>query len=205
MAYLAHLKKDKKLNTILLKSPITPFYDLEKQPIYLSLIRGIISQQLNTKVATTIYNRFLEFYRYAPSLVAVQETSVSDLRRLGLSNSKCTYLHAVASFFIEHKITDKQLYKLTDEEIIDQLTQIKGVGKWTVEMVLIFSMNRADVFPVDDLGVQKAMISLYQMNYIESKSLIKKQLQAIAEKWRPYRSYATKHLWAWVNGQTATH
>ena len=106
------------------------------------------------------------------------------------------YVQNVAKFFLENKITDAQLYKMPPEEVIELLTQIKGVGKWTVEMLLMFSLGHEDVFAVDDLGIQQAMIKLYKIQYETKKELHTKMLK-IAENWTPYKTYACLHLWKW--------
>jgi DNA-3-methyladenine glycosylase II len=122
--------------------------------------------------------------------------SYEQLRQIGLSHAKATYVHAVASFFITHQLTDKQLHHLSNDELKDLLTQVKGVGPWTVELLLMFSMARTDVFPVDDLGIRQAMVQLYG---IRSKDLRrqKARMKAIAAKWHPYQTYACLHLWHW--------
>jgi DNA-3-methyladenine glycosylase II len=102
----------------------------------------------------------------------------------------------VARFCLEHKITDKKLQLLSNEEIIELLTQIKGVGKWTVEMLLMFSLGREDVFAVDDLGIQQAMTKLYHLDPANKKQF-KLDMLAIAQAWSPYRTYACLHLWRW--------
>jgi DNA-3-methyladenine glycosylase II len=102
----------------------------------------------------------------------------------------------VARFFIEHKITDKKLQQMDNESIIELLTQIKGVGKWTVEMLLMFTLGREDVFAVDDLGIQQAMIRLYKLDSTNKKALKEKML-LLSTKWSPYRTYACLHLWQW--------
>jgi DNA-3-methyladenine glycosylase II len=106
------------------------------------------------------------------------------------------YIQNVAEFFIANKITDKQLYAMKPDAIIDLLTQIKGVGKWTVQMLMLFSLGQEDVFAEDDLGIQQAMIRLYKIKYETKKELHTKML-AISSKYSPYSSYACLHLWQW--------
>jgi DNA-3-methyladenine glycosylase II len=102
----------------------------------------------------------------------------------------------VARFFIEQKITDKQLYTMEPEAVIALLTQIKGVGSWTVEMLLMFSLGHENVFAVDDLGIQQAMIGLYKIKYTTKKELKIKMLKKAAT-WAPFKTYACLHLWNW--------
>ena len=194
MHYQSHLKKDKALATLLKGEP----YVLKKRKnTAIRLIASIISQQLSTKVAAIIFKRFLDLYGgKEPSLQTILETSHDTLRGIGLSNSKVNYVKNVAEFFITHSITDKQLYTMDPSSVINLLTQIKGVGKWTVEMLLMFSLGHEDVFAVDDLGIQQAMIRLYKIKFSTKKELQTKMLRR-AETWAPYRTYACLHLWHW--------
>ncbi len=194
MHYQSHLKKDKALATLLKGEP----YVLKKRKnTAIRLIASIISQQLSTKVAAIIFKRFLDLYGgREPSLQTILDTSHDTLRGIGLSNSKVNYVKNVAEFFITHSITDKQLYTMDPSSVINLLTQIKGVGKWTVEMLLMFSLGHEDVFAVDDLGIQQAMIRLYKIKFSTKKELQTKMLRR-AETWAPYRTYACLHLWHW--------
>jgi len=194
MEYLLHLKKDKKLEKII-KEPL-PLLQM-RQNIPLRLMASIMSQQLNTKVAKIIYKRFLELYEgNEPQPKQVLDTGFEPLRSIGLSNAKVNYVKNVAAFCIEHEVTDTKLTSMTNTEIIDLLTQIKGVGKWTVEMLLMFTLGREDVFAVDDLGIQQAMIKAYNLP-VDDKKLLKEKMLKISLKWKPYRTYACMHLWNW--------
>lgn len=194
MEYLLHLKKDKKLEKII-KEPL-PLLQM-RQNIPLRLMASIMSQQLNTKVAKIIYKRFLELYEgNEPQPKQVLGTPFETLRAIGLSNAKVNYVKNVAAFCIEKKITDTKLTSLANDEIIELLTQIKGVGKWTVEMLLMFTLGREDVFAVDDLGIQQAMIKAYNLP-ADDKKLLKEKMLKISLKWKPYRTYACMHLWNW--------
>jgi DNA-3-methyladenine glycosylase II len=194
MDYLLHLQKDKKLAKIL----TTPLPLLQmRQNVPLRLMASIVSQQLSTKVAKVIYKRFLEIFGgEEPEPKQVLETSFETLRGIGLSNAKVNYVQNVARFCLEHEITDTTLLSLNNEEIIDLLSQIKGVGKWTVEMLLMFTLGREDVFAVDDLGIQQAMTKVYKIP-AEDKKAVKEKMLKIASKWSPYRTYACMHLWNW--------
>ena len=194
MHYKTHLYRDSKLAKIIDDND----YTLEAHSnIPLRLIASIISQQLSTKVAKVIYNRFLELYGMKePKPVQIINTPNESLRAIGLSNAKTQYVKNVATFCLEHKITDKKLNKLSNEQIIELLTQIKGVGSWTVEMLLMFSLGREDVFAVDDLGIQQAMTKIYKLDATDKKTM-KQKMIAISQKWSPYRTYACLHLWTW--------
>jgi len=197
MTYQQHLKKDLKFAPLLNGKP----YTLKKRKnTGVRLMASIISQQLNTKVAKIIFLRFLDLYHgYEPTMQEVLATPVETLRSIGLSSSKVNYVQNVAQFFIDHKITDKQLYKMEPEAVIALLTQIKGVGSWTVEMLLMFSLGHENVFAVDDLGIQQAMIGLYKIKYTTKKELKTKMLKKAAA-WDPYKTYACLHLWHWKDG-----
>lgn len=194
MEYFNHLQKDKKLAKIL----VDPLPGLQlRENIPLRLMASIMSQQLSTKVAKVIYKRFLEIYGgNEPQPQQVIDTPFETLRAIGLSNAKVNYIQNVARFCIEHNITDTKLLEMTNEEIIELLTQIKGVGKWTVEMLLMFTLGRQDVFAVDDLGIQIAMIKIYKLPINDKKELKEKMLR-LSKKWSPYRTYACLHLWKW--------
>lgn len=194
MKYISELSKDKKLAKII-KEPLDPLVN-KKDTAHL-LIASIISQQLSTKVAAIIHQRFLSLYKNKnPKLQAIVNTEFEELRKIGLSNAKTNYVKNVAQFFIDKKITDKQLQQMSNPEIIELLTQIKGVGKWTCEMLLMFALGREDVFAVDDLGIQQAMIKLYKLENLDKKELRNKMI-SISEKWSPFRTYACIHLWRW--------
>lgn len=194
MEYKLHLKKDKKLATIL----VDAYHVIKKRkntPV--RLMASIISQQLSTKVAAIIFGRFIALFDgKEPSCEQVLACTNESLRSIGLSQSKVHYIQNVAQFFLDHKITDKQLYAMEPEAILDLLTQIKGVGKWTVEMLMLFSLGQEDVFAVDDLGIQQAMIRLFKIEHATKKELHTKML-TISSKWSPYRSFACLHLWQW--------
>ena len=194
MSYQRHLKKDKGLAELVKGEA----YTLQKRKnTAIRLIASIVSQQLSTKVAAIIFKRFLDIYKgKEPGMQAIIDTPFDILRGIGLSNSKVNYVQNVAQFFIIQKITDKQLYAMEPEAVIELLTQIKGVGRWTVEMLLMFSLGHEDVFAVDDLGIQQAMIRLYKIKYTTKKELQTKMLKR-SLAWAPYRTYACLHLWNW--------
>ncbi|MCF6401989.1 DNA-3-methyladenine glycosylase 2 family protein [Chitinophaga filiformis] len=192
--HLVHLSKDKKLAAIM-ANPLPAL--TKRKNIALRLIASIMSQQLSVKVATVIYERFLALYGgEEPSPQQIVDTPAPTLRAIGLSNAKVSYVHNVARFAVEEQLTDKQLEKMPDEEVIKYLTQIKGVGRWTVEMLLMFYLGREDVFAIDDWGLQQAMIKIYKLDNTDKKAF-KEKLLKISGKWSPYRTYACRYLWAW--------
>ena len=191
----SHLSKDKKLKKII---SVQESCILEKRNnIYLHLCSSIISQQLSTKVAKVIYARFLNlFISKTPKPQQILDTPLDTLRGIGLSNAKASYVHNVCRFFLHNKINDAAISKLNNEEVIQLLTQIKGVGRWTVEMILMFTLGREDVFAIDDLGIQQSIIKLYDLD-TSDKKILKNQILEISEKWAPYRTYACRYLWGW--------
>lgn len=195
MSYTIHLSKDKRFKKLI--DGREPYTLTKKKDICVYLCASIMSQQLSTKVADVIYRRFLDLYGgRIPKPQQILDTEHEVLRGIGLSNAKATYVRNVASFAIEQGLDHKVLGKMSNEEVIQYLTQIKGVGKWTVEMLLMFALGREDVFSPDDLGLQNAMIHIYKLNR-EDKKLFREKLLAISAKWSPYRTYACLHLWHW--------
>lgn len=170
---------------------IRPELDID---IYQSLLSSIVSQQLSTKVVKIIWNRFTDlFVDGFPDAESLLAKDHEVLRAIGLSNNKAKYVKNVAEFKLENDMSFEYLDIKSDEEIIEYLTQIKGVGRWTVQMILMFPMDRPNVFPVDDLGIQNAIKRLYNLD-LEKKEL-KFKMTEIALKWEPYRTLASKYLW----------
>jgi len=193
--YIVYLSKDKKLKTLIAEQGEIPLR--KRKNIPLRLCASIMSQQLSVKVAQVIYKRFLDLYgKKEPAPQQILDTPDETLRGIGLSNSKVNYVKNVARFAIEKGMDEKKLSKMTDEQVIEYLLPIKGVGRWTVEMLLIFTLGREDVFALDDLGIQNGMIRHYRLDNSNKKKfrddMIKKSL-----KWSPYRSFACLHLWGW--------
>ena len=195
MEHIKHLNKDKKLKAII-STQETIVLKKEKN-IYLWICFSIISQQLSTKVAKVIQQRFLDLFdSKKPSLEEIIATPFDTLKGIGLSQSKTNYLLNVCHFFLEHKLTDNKLNKMDNETLIALLIQIKGVGRWTVEMILMFALGREDVFAVDDLGIQQKMCALFDLDKTDKKQM-KSKMQEIATPWSPYRTYACRYLWGW--------
>jgi DNA-3-methyladenine glycosylase II len=144
-----------------------------------------------------IYRRFLALYNgKEPMPQQIIDTPFDQLRAIGLSNNKVSYVKNVAQFEIDNGMDAKKLRKMSNDEVIEYLTAIKGVGRWTVEMLLMFALGREDVFAVDDLGIQNAMIGLYKLDRTDKKQFREDMLR-ISAKWSPYRTYACVHLWRW--------
>ncbi|MBK9582153.1 MAG: DNA-3-methyladenine glycosylase 2 family protein [Saprospiraceae bacterium] len=190
---LLHLHQDKILSPIIDKCTLT----IHKAPLQLfdDLLRSIVSQQFSTKAAATIYDRFLAlFENKMPTPDQIKKQSDAQLRAVGLSGQKSAYIRNVVDHFDANNLYNRNWDNYSDDEIIDELTKIKGVGKWTVEMILMFSLHRPDVLPLDDLIIRNSMISFYNITSEKKQQVL--DLTQIAEKWRPYRSYACRYLWA---------
>ncbi len=189
-----HLSKDPILQP-LIKNIILKERAAQKS-VYEALIRSIVFQQLSGKAAGTIHQRFLALFDdNFPDPKRIQAIAPEILRAAGLSRQKAGYIKNVADFFIENQLIEKDWSMENDEAIIQQLTQIKGVGQWTVEMILMFTLKRMDVLPLDDLVIKNSMVEMYQVT--EKGRALKKKLLEIAEPWRPYRTAASLYLWQW--------
>ena len=195
MHYVKHLSKDKKLKKLVNSSK--PYKLIKRKNICTWLCVSIMSQQLSTKVADVIYQRYLDLYEgKEPTPQKILDTPFEKLRAIGMSNAKVSYVQNVARFELEFGLESKKLSKMNNEEVIAYLTQIKGVGRWTSEMLLMFALGREDVFAIDDLGLQNAMIKLYGIKN-RNKKKFRGELLRISEQWSPYRTYACVHLWKW--------
>ena len=163
-------------------------------PPYQSLVQAIIYQQLSGKAAATILGRFKALFGECkfPSPAQVLSTPPEQLRSAGLSRGKASYVQDVAAKAAAGRLpTLRQCHALTDAELIEQLTAIKGVGRWTAEMFLIFNLGRADVLPVHDLGVRKG----FQVAYRKRSLPDPEQLERFGARWKPYRTTAAWYLW----------
>ena len=159
---------------------------------YGALLRSIVGQQLSTKAARTIYERLIDLYGgQTPAPEQIVATDAEELRGVGLSRAKAAYLRSLAEHVIEGELELDRLNDLPDEEVIAQLTAVKGLGPWTAHMFLIFHLRRPDVLPVGDLGVRRAVQLAYGMEDLPPAA----ELERIAERWRPYRSLASLYLW----------
>ena len=201
MEYIAHLSKDQQLKKLIEQHGAL---QLKKQKnLYLYLCYSIMSQQLSTKVATVIRNRFINLYGGEPTAKQIVETPFEKLRAIGLSNAKVNYIQNVARFEMEQGMNHQKLSKMSNDEVIAYLTQIKGVGRWTTEMLLMFALSREDVFALDDLGLQQAVIKLYDLKHRKKKIMLNRILK-ISEQWSPYRTYASMYLWRWKDNPPIT-
>ena len=161
--------------------------------LFFSLSRAIVYQQLSTKAAAAIHGRFLQLYpepRF-PSALEILNTPEETLRSVGISRPKIGYLKDLAAKVLSSLPTLEELAVMDDESIIQILTQVKGIGRWSVQMLLIFRLNRFDVLPVDDLGVRAGIKKVYGLAELPSKQLI----LSLGQKWKPYCTIASWYMW----------
>src|SRR5258706_1600049 len=199
------------LNSLIQKYPAPKFED-RSAFLFEDLIESIVSQQLSVKASNTIYSRFKALFNSTKSNVIARSPkrpkqssfpkpneilNLSDevIRTAGISFQKISYIKNIATAFANDEIDIKALNKSTDEEVIINLTKLKGVGKWTAEMTLIFTLNRPDVFSIGDLGLRHAVEKLYGIS--DQKKILK-----LSEKWQPHRSTASWYLWRSLENKT---
>lgn len=156
---------------------------------FASLARSIICQQVSVAAARTIAGRFEEKTSYDPARAAALDEEA--IRAIGLSRQKAGYIRDLAQHFVTNPSIYNHLETLSDDKVIAELTAVKGIGAWTAQMFLMFTLARPDVFAPDDAGLQRAMLKLYSWDTLPAK----KELIAQAEKWQPYRTVACLHLW----------
>ncbi len=206
---LAHLRLDPVLAQLMAETEAPKaFYDWEDD-VYLALLESIVSQQISVKAADAIFKRFVALFdpnagtvsgavAGYPAPDALLAKPDDELRSAGLSFQKIKYLKSVAEFTLANRMDRPFFDGLTDEEVVQYLLPIKGVGRWTVEMLLMFVLDRPDVFPVDDLVIRQKIVRAYadRVEGLAGKVLLKK-LHEIAESWRPYRTTACRYLWRW--------
>jgi DNA-3-methyladenine glycosylase II len=194
-AAIAHLNKEATIRPLLTAIEVPEL--IPSGRVYYDLLSSIVSQQLSVKVADVIFKRFISLfpdnYPHPRYVVAIESDT---LRSVGLSGQKAEYLQNVAKFAIDNDLQNIDWDSMRDEEIISFLTQIKGVGKWTVQMLLMFTLSRPDIFPVDDLGIQQAMQRLFTIEELNPR-LLKIRMTELSEPWKPWRTIACQYLWRW--------
>lgn len=188
---LKHLRKDKVLANVIQKTD-PPTWS-QTGDLFSEIVENIIGQQLSGGPARTITNRFIALFspegRF-PTAKQILATPDQKLRDVGLSWAKVSYIKNFAEWVDSGKLDLQKIKTLPDEEIISELVRVKGIGRWTAEMVLIFYLRRPDVFSCGDLGLCTAVAKLYG---VDRKDI--KRIKAISEKWSPYRSLASRYLW----------
>ena len=188
------MRRDPALAGIIKKYGVCGIKTGREGDIFCGLVEAIVSQQLSTRAAATIYGRLRALLPDGgtPTPEALLALSDDALRGVGLSRQKLSYMRDLSSKMLDGSINIAGLKDMSDDEIVAELTKIKGIGRWTVEMLLIFRLTRPDVFPAGDLGIVKAVQKAYNLR----KAPDVKRLHRIAEQWRPYRSVASWYLWA---------
>ncbi|OGC92783.1 hypothetical protein A3D85_00585 [Candidatus Amesbacteria bacterium RIFCSPHIGHO2_02_FULL_47_9] len=189
---LLHLKRDPVLSQLISKYGVIHYS--KSRDYFKSLVYSIIEQQLSNKAAETIYKRFLKLFlhrKFTPELILA--TPQELLRGIGTSWAKARALHDLSQKVLDKSVQLENLESMTDEEIINHLTQVKGIGRWSAEMRLMFSLHRPDILPLDDVGIQNAFVKHYSLN--RKRKNFSKKMQKIAQNWRPYRTLACWYLW----------
>lgn len=162
---------------------------------FVSLVKSIIGQQLSNKVANVIYNRLYVLCNKNILLKTILKLPIDDLREIGISYSKISYIKNLADAVVSKKVIFDDIENMKNDDIIKMLTSVKGIGPWTSEMFLIFVLGREDVFSYGDGGLQRAITTMYNIDY----KLTKKLLIEISNAWKPYRTYASLYLWDLIN------
>lgn len=170
---------------------------LPEKDYFISLVSSIISQQVSVKAAESIFKKLESGLRGTLTPKAILNCSPEELRTYGVSPQKANYLLDLAYHFQHESHRFQHLEELTDEEVIAALVQIKGIGKWTAQMFLMFTLGRTDVFAPDDLGIRNAMMRLYGWKEIPTKEKMERK----ANSWKPYRTIACRYLWKSLNNK----
>jgi len=173
--------------------------DAQNAEPFAALLKAIVSQQLSTKAARTIYARLLALFDGVPTPLGLAAATDAQLRAVGLSGQKLRYMRDLSERVQDGSLVLHALDEMTDDEVIVALTQVKGIGRWTAEMFLMFRLHRPDVLPVGDLGIVKAVQKAYGLR----KTPTPDRLSQIGEAWRPYRSVACWYLWRSLNNTPA--
>jgi len=166
---------------------------------YRFLVRSILYQQISGHAARAIEARLhASFGGGVPEPARLREADAAKLRAVGLSRQKIDYLRAIATAFDDRVLDGRRLARMADDDVVEAVTQVRGVGEWTAHMLLMFSLGRPDVLPVGDYGVRKAARDLYGLADLPKRA----ELESLGEPWRPYRSIATWYLWRSMDGIT---
>jgi DNA-3-methyladenine glycosylase II len=175
---------------------VGPFCLVRREPSFETLVRSIVSQQVSTKAAASVFAKLRAAAGPRFTARAVLRLTSDELRACGLSGQKASYISDLAEKVASRQINFKKLTRQTDEEIIETLTKVRGIGVWTVQMFLIFALERPNIFPVADLGVRNAIVRAYNLEE-KAKAV---DLMQISERWHPYCSIAAWYLWRSLDG-----
>lgn len=188
---IALLERDQVMRGIIAR--VGPFEPSHEPDLWWSLIDAITSQQLSIKAAATIAGRIAALVPgdRRPTPAEIIDTPDESLRACGLSRAKTTYVKDLAARWLDGSLEPERLHLLSDEEVQERLVRVRGIGRWTSEMVLMFTLGRPDILPVDDLGLQVAIQEAYDLPARPGRV----EMERIAEPWRPWRSIASFYLW----------
>jgi len=187
---LKHLQKDPILKKVIAEHEFPSLPD--KYDLFQDIIESVIGQQLSTKAAATIRDRFVKLFdsQVFPTPKQVLQVDVEKVRAAGLSYSKIKYIKGFAQEVMHKRLDLEQLKQAEDEIVIEELIKIKGIGRWTAEMILMFSLKRPDVFSMGDLGLRNAVAQLYKIDRDDFR-----KIEKITLRWKPYRTLASRYLW----------
>ena len=187
------MKSDPKLRDVIKRIGRCELHSAAPKDPFVTLCRSIASQQLSTKAAATIFRRFEDLFPpdRTPTPERVMTLSDDEIRACGFSRPKVTFIKDLASRVGDGRLDLKKLRKHSDEDVVQQLVAVKGIGRWTAEIFLMFRLGRADILPADDLGLMNAVHRAYKLR----KRPDARKLRRMGEAWRPYRSIAAWYLW----------
>ena len=188
---ITYLCNDLKLQPLILKYS-RPDFGISEDP-FKSLIKYIINQQLSIQSAKAIYTRFLDLFNNKPTPITVNVINDSILKGIGISKQKINYIKEITKYFLNHNI---DFSSLTNKEVYDELIQIKGIGPWTIDIFLMFTLYRTDILPIGDLGIKKGFKILYNLDELPTDQFMIEK----SKKWNPYESIASMYLWKIVDG-----
>lgn len=192
---ITHLKKSDPVMAAIIKQ-VGPYKIQFREPVFGTLVRSIVYQQLSGKVAAVILDRLVRAVRGRLTPRLILKLTPEEMRALGLSTAKVVYIRDLAERTLAGEVVFKNIHQLDDEEVIEHLTRVKGIGVWTAHMFLMFALQRPNVLPVGDLGVRAAIKKAYGLEELPKP----KQVQEIAAGWHPYCSVATWYLWRSLDG-----
>ena len=192
---LTHLKAADPVMERIIGS-VGPFRMVYREPVFETVVRSIVYQQVSGKAAASIFSRVVAAMPRGITPRSVLKFRVEELRALGLSQQKAAYILDLADKTQRKRVCFEGLCDLDDEQVIATLTEVKGIGVWTAQMFLMFALKRPDVFPTADLGVRSAMKKAYGLEELPNA----KEMERMAEPWRPYRSVASWYLWRTLDG-----
>jgi DNA-3-methyladenine glycosylase II len=195
--YIKHLSEDRVLGLFISQyGPLDPI--LPSKNIFEDIVDSIVSQQLSVKAASTIFTRFKNLFEDKfPTPNQILSVSDDDIRNCGISYPKIKYIKLLSQAIVDKAFIPEELFDLPDDEVKTKLVALKGIGEWTAEMILIFSLGREDIFSMGDIGLRNAIAKLYDIDRDDLE-----KIKEISDQWTPYRSYASRYLWKSLDNET---